>query len=236
MAQQTGFQDYNRLSIQAGQVLDITTGTLGSDPMSPRLDAGGFGYVNISLSGGLGSNDAYRVSVQWYADAAKVQLLSQQNISLLGPEQQFQVVAIGRWFTVGITFFAGTSTDVVTMVILGSNVFSPRLQSQIDSNPYIYVNQVVNATTSLNFDGILTVPGECTWAVASATNSTWVAALAYYEIGSGAYLNFAFMYGSTKGLSGIERVTLPYAPTRMIVNNASAVGQTFQCSLIPTAV
>jgi len=235
MAQQTGFQDYNRLAIQAGQVIYQITAALNAIGTSPRQDAAGFGYVNISVNGGLAGNDAYRISVQWYSDAALSQLLSQQTISLLGPEQQFQVVAIGRWFTVGVTFFAGVGTDVATLIALGSNVYSPRLGSQVGSSPYIYVNQLIAATTSANFDGLFTVPGSFTWAVAAATNSTWVAALAYYEIGSGAYLNFAFMYGATRGLSGIDNVNLPFAPVRMVVNNSSSVAQTFQASLVSTA-
>lgn len=231
MNQATGFQDYNRLSIQAGAVLYRATGPLNTIPGSPVIDAGGFGYINIVTGGGLLQSDAYRISVQWFIDKAQTFLLASQDISCLGGGQEIQVPAIGRWFTVITTFFSGVGTDTLTIMAIGSNVYTPRLAAQLRETPYIYVNQNIAGSTTLTFDGITTVPGEAVWSVLGNTNAQWVAELSFYSISTATYLGFAFMYGAILGNAGISRVELPFSPIRMTIENVAAGAQLFIAAL-----
>lgn len=233
MPQATGFQDYNKLAIQAASILYQDVHTLATWPTSPRLDAAGFGFINVNFSGGVPQSDQFRFQLIWFTDAAMTILANTVDITLFGAGQTFQFPVIGRWFTVFPILFNGAGTSPMTVTVFGSNVQTNRFVSQSSGQPYIAVSQSIAANTTVNFDGLFTVPGRAVWTVAASTNITWLAALSYYDLGSSSYIEFTLMYGAQFGQAANTAVILPATPIRMIVNNSSAVAQVFSCALCP---
>jgi hypothetical protein len=223
MAQTVGIQDYSRTFIQAGVELAKLSGAIGGGKSMPPVDAVGFGYLNISVSGN-GNTGFISIQIDFATDPGFTNIVSIQGFTI-GPGSftSFQYPVLARYFEVSELPRDGVGTDTPLVEIFATNVYAPNLRAAQAFGPLISANQSVAAGATLTVMAFSTFEGPATIQFANDANNKWFGVVEWWNSGTASWQRFIFKFGADHGQGFSGQINLPPSVVRMSITNQDAV-------------
>jgi hypothetical protein len=227
-----GFPDYQRLSVQAGQILATMKQALGTNPATGAIDTTGYQYLYLGINN-IGGTGHFLVQVIWYTDKAlTTQITTQSFIPQTNSQMAKQVPVLSRWCKVQFTQYTAGAADAPILDVFGSNAYAPNPLTEQAFAPFLYFGSSQPAGGGTSIDATTTYEGPAVLTGDQGVNNSWAVRLYYYDLLSDTYLPFFTLRGASVGEAGVASVNLPPTPVAMKVYNLDTVARTVYGAVI----
>jgi len=226
MPQVAGFQDYSRLSVQAGQELYSNNVQITNGYQSPILDIVGFAFVNLSVAGIINVNWIVAQLV-WYKDNLASSQAGAVQFSC-GPQSNgaIQYPVLSRWARINVFSPTAPSTDSPTVEAFGSNGYAPNIHIQQFDAPLLYQSASVAAAGNITLQATNTYEGEVSVYANTSSGSAFTVQLQWYDVQTQTWKVFLSTSPPAGSSTVLVQTKLPPTAVRMVLINNDSVART----------
>lgn len=226
MSTPTGYPDYARLSLQAGQILNIVSGqNINTNPKTPAINTTGFGYLVVGIND-ITLTAKFWVQVAYYTDPGLTNQVATQGFFMPpGGQAARQHVVIAQFVQVTMIYLSGTTTDQPVMTIYGINVSAEYMNVANVADHIMQNNQSVAASSSFVLTGSTVPPPVVTVSLWHATNNVWHAILKHWDRNVAAFVEAMHIEGATAGLHFVARIDVAPSQLQLTVFNDDTVAR-----------
>lgn len=228
-----GYPDYARLSMQAGQILNIVSGqNINLNPHTPAINVFGFGYINVGCND-LTLTAHFWIQVAWYTDQGLTNQVATQGYFMPpGGQAVKQFIAIAQWCQVTMIYLSGTTTDQPVMTIYGINVSAEFMNVANVADHIMQNNQSVAASSSFTLTSGTIPPPVVTLALWHDVNTTWHAILSHFDRNLNAFVVALRVEGTTAGRYFVASIDVAPSQLQLQMFNDDTVAR--QCQACVT--
>lgn len=220
-----------RYTFSAAPILKLTYPD-NINSASGLTDSSGFEYLLVTTNT-VGSNTFDHVKIDWFQDVSGLIQLGVTDYTVSGQGFFVQKIPVmTRYFKLEIGPVGGVAGGSIIATIYGTNADQENLLTQNTSIPMLYINQTIGAGTILTQAVLGIDGGRAMVNVWDMVNNKWFLTIDYYDFTTQTYRPFYAVNGPDVGVAFRGDVILPYAPTRVNLNNLDVAANGFMLSIV----
>lgn len=227
-----GYPDYSRTQAEAGDQLGSFFGQKGNDPATGRMDCIGYAYLTLGVDD-VGSFNYYTIVVTFYDDFGMTNIIGTRALTPVpGARFPYQVPVISRYAIVTCSHIVFGDTGLIGCIVYGSNIPVVNIGDAQGGQPFIYTSASLGTGASSTVNALFVHEGPATLYAGTASGSTYVVRLLFYNTGIAAFSRILDTDGLVEGRVFVKRISLPPCPVQLTLINTDSVTRTLTGAVI----